>query len=407
MTQDSPDGSPPHPGTGAIASALFPGGAATGKSFVDRVDEYKRLIDDVLTGRHAWFDCPPRFGVTTLTDRMHRETRQQVSPRIRFAVCQLHKVHDSTSFFEVLLHGFGQLASQTIGHPNIDPVTIDRLFPDIRKSIYLDEELLCTLRFVAGSDPGAVLIRVTKSLNRLAQEQDCRGVMIIRDLQQILALRERDAVLQTLRQAVSESSNITWLFQGNNRHSMQRLFLNKDATLNGVVRRFTLRPINASLYAQHLATAAQLQWRCFIGRKATAMILALTSRHPYWCNELCRRLWCSDLPPVIEDVVREWSALVLQHRHLTSREMEHLSPNQRAVLICLSETPTDQPRAKDFVRRTRVSSASVGQAIKILSEQDLIHLDPEGAWTVTDPVLQWSMHQRTDVVDSIYDNLPK
>jgi len=406
VTQELTPGKETDTGTGAIATSLFPAKPADGQSFIDRTEEHKRLTADISAARSAWFDCPPRYGVNSLIEQVRGGMRYWRKPRITSTNYRLHTIHDTQSFCAAMLEGVGQLASQTIRRPNVEAEIIDKLFVGVDMQIYLDEKHLQTIGFLAGRDPLKTLIQVTRDLDTIAGEHDCRSVYIVHDLQQILALRESSRLLDTLHNIIDASKNATWLMQGNNRNAMHRLFLDEDARLHGCCARFTLRPIKSSVYSQYLADAAQSQWNCFIGRKATAMILALTERHPYWFNLLCRRLWSSDLPPVIQDVVNEWLDLVRQQHHISSRQMEHLSPNQRAVLRCLAETPTDQPRAKAFVARTRVSSASVGQAIKILAEQDLVKLNPDGVWSVADPVMQWSLYPRTDIVDQIYEKLP-
>jgi len=400
---DPANESEPELGSGAVAKQLFPAGLADGRSFVNRETEYQRLMDDIVAGRNAWFDCPPRYGVSTLIERARKDLRPWREPRITSSDCRLNAVHDSRSFCDAMLECVGQLASQVIGRPNVMEEKVARLFAGVDKDIYLDEKHLQTISFDAGDDPLATLNSVARELETLAAESGCRTVFIVHDMQQLFALRQQETILNMIRNMIEFSPSATWLVHGNNHNAMQRLFQTGEAPLQGCCRRFSLRPINASVYSQYLADAAQTRWRCYIGRKATAMILTLTDRHPLWFNELCRRLWSSDLPPVIQDVVNEWGDLVRQNRHITSREMERLSPNQRAVLRCLAQTPTDQPRAKAFVRRTRVSSASVGQAVRILEEQDLIKADPDGRWMVSDPVMQWSLHPRTDIVDEIYE----
>ncbi|MBT8136072.1 MAG: hypothetical protein KJO54_03555 [Gammaproteobacteria bacterium] len=390
-------------GSGAIARGLFPPGNAAGGALVNRESEYRRLIDDVVAGRSAWFDCPQRYGVSTLINRACQDLRHWREPRMAIADCRLHSIHDTESFCVTMLEAMGQLASQVIRRANVLPDNVANLFTGVTKEIYLDVNHLQTIRLHPGERPLDTLLEVHTELDQMALQRGCRCVLIVRELQQLPALRSSKQLTQAMHSMIDSNRAFVWLMHGHNRSVMRSLFEGSKAPLHGRCRRFALRPINSETYSDYLGAAAQARWQCNIGVKAREMIVALTDRHPRWLNELCRRLWSADLPPVIQDVVNEWYALVDENRHVTGRELERLSPNQRAVLYCLAQTPTDKPRAKRFVARTRVSSASVGQAIRILEELDLICADAAGRWTVSDPVMQWSLHPRTDIVDEIYE----
>ncbi|NNF66058.1 MAG: hypothetical protein HKM98_00965 [Gammaproteobacteria bacterium] len=392
-------------GTGAVARSLFPGNSASGRSFVNRGEEKKRLVDYISSARSAWFDCPPRYGVGTVTQQALKDMRYWREPRITSYSCELRQIFDARSFCNALLECTGQLASQTIRRANVEADYVEKLFVGIEKQLYLDEKLLQTIRFVPADDVLADLQQAILDLDEIAGREGCRNVYLLQDFQQIMALKDCNELLSLLRGLIEQCNNATWLISGNNQYAMQTLFAQGGA-MHGCASRFILRPINSTTYAQYLSDAAQSQWNCFIGRKATAMILALTEKHPYWFNQLCQRLWSSDLPPVIQDVVTQWRELVRENRHISSRQLELLSPNQRAVLHCLAETPTNQPRAKRFVARTRISSASVGQAISILAQRDLIRRDVDDVWCVADPALQWSLFPRMDIVDTIYEDSP-
>ena len=60
-----------------------------------------------------------------------------------------------------------------------------------------------------------------------------------------------------------------------------------------------------------------------------------------------------------------------------------------ARLQALAEEPTDQPRSRAFLTRTRLASASAGQAVQVLLDKDIVHAGPDGRLKVLDPAVQW------------------
>lgn len=405
-----PDVVPPdddlEPGSGAIAAQWFPAGPAEGSAYLARHDEYQRLLDDTLHGRSRWFDCPARYGVGTIVRRVRHSLKHNYEPRMNSTTLSLRGVHDADAFASVLLTAFGRLAARVIRHHAVQEQLIAPLFPGTPKEIYIDEKYLQTIRFLPRDNAFEALVRLAGQIEALSEAQQCRSLLVAWDSEQIASLRDQQDFAGLLARLLNAMPRTSWVFHGNNRAAMRRFFGAKDGPLHGRCLRFALRPIDAAIYRAYLTDAAQARWRCFIGVKATNMMLALTRRHPYWMNALCRRLWCRDVPPLIQNVVHEWEYMAAYYHYQFAREIEHLSPNQRSVLLALAQTPTTQPRAKRFVARTRVSSASVGQAIKILGERDLIGTDNDGAWHITDPLMQWALHPQRELVSAIYEGRP-
>ncbi len=404
MAHDRPPDDDFEPGSGAVAHKWFPLARAEGGAFIGRHEEYRRLLDAVLERRNVWFDCPARYGVSSLIARVRGVLRFSHEPRVGSTVCRCARVHDANSLHDALLTAFGQLAAQAMRRHNVFEENVAMLFPGIETEIYLDQKNLQTIRFIVRGDSADTLLRINEQVERLSARAGCRNMLVVSDLEQVLATRDSARHLETMAALIDASRSTTWVFHGYNQHALQRAFT--DSALGKHCRRFRLHPIDVGVYTKYLSDAAHARWGCYIGRKATTMMLALPRRHTYWVNTLCRALWSRDLPPLIQNVVESWDDIVAGERHHLQRELERLSTNQRAVLINLAQTPTAQPRAKSFVARTRVSSASVGQAISILHAGDLIETDLDGVWRVKDPALQWSLHPQRQRVTDIFEGNP-
>ena len=405
MAHDLPPDDDFEPGSGALAEQWFPSAHAEGPAFIARHGEYRRLLDAVLERRNFWFDCPSRYGSGSLVARVRNVLRFNQDPRVGSVICDCAQVHDEASLLEALLTALGQLAAQAMRRPNVTDENVAALFPGIEKTIYLDKANLQTIRFIVTDRVEETLRRINAEVEQLSAGRNCCHMLVVSGLEQVLAVKHHSRLLDTIATLIDASPSTAWIFRGYNQHALQQIFA-PETMLGSRCRRFRLHPIDTAVYTQYLRDAAQARWNCNIGRKATTMILALPRRHTYWVNTLCRALWARDLPPLIQNVVESWDGLVASARHHLQRELERLSPNQRAVLVNLAQTPTAQPRAKSFVARTRVSSASVGQAISILFAQDLIETDIDGAWRVKDPVLQWSLHPQLERVADIYEGNP-
>lgn len=404
MTQDFAPGTEIElpPGPGELTLRLFPREPVPTAAFLDRQEEFQRLIDMALGSHSGWFDCPPGYGVHTLTTRLCKRFAHHYKPRFCTTHASLLQVHDVPSFTEPLLEACGQLASQALRRTNITDEKIVRVFDGFEKYIYYDLKNLQTIGFRIHSAHLEAVIAIGTELQGMLEEHRCRGIVALSGLQQLAVIKEWPELLASLAQLVRLTPAISWLFSGHNQYCMRTMFAAEPSPMPQVCKRFRLRAIDTGVYLDYLAESAQARWGCFIGKKATQMILALPRRNPYWLNGLCRILWNRDVAPLIPNVISAWNELVYSHRYGFIREIERLSTNQRAVLICLARQPTAQPRSKAFVHATRVSSASVGQAVTILQRRDLIECTVDGVWRIKNPAMQWLLARPQQLIDDVY-----
>lgn len=393
------------PGLGTQVLRWFPRHHSDGGAFLGRNEEFRRLTDDILAGRDRWFDCPAGYGVRTLVLRAFERLRHNYEPRVCSVELSLLQVHDEKSVADELLRGLGQLVSQVMRRSQVDRARAAQIFPDIPHHIYTDLKDLQTIGFDIHTKFAETIAVIAGRLDAMSREAGCRNIVYLNGLQQVLSLRARENCLQTLSDLVRNSCETTYLVTGTNQHAMQGIF-KKDEPMHGACRRFAVRPVDSGILSQYFTEVSQLRWKCNIGRKATVMMLALPRRNFYWLNGMCRILWHRDLPPLLPNVINAWDDLVQAHRVPLWRDIEQLSTNQRAVFFELAAAPTRQPRSKRFVARTRISSASVGQAITILYGRDMIEHDIDGAWRVKNPAMQWLLARPTQMIRDIYAGNP-
>jgi DNA-binding MarR family transcriptional regulator len=81
-----------------------------------------------------------------------------------------------------------------------------------------------------------------------------------------------------------------------------------------------------------------------------------------------------------------------QGRRIASH-LGNLSPNQRAVISALAKMPTDTPTGKDIQLKTRLSNASLVQALQVLRNKDIIYADENGIQRPLDPVIEYLLKE--------------
>jgi hypothetical protein len=105
-------------------------------------------------------------------------------------------------------------------------------------------------------------------------------------------------------------------------------------------------------------------------------------------NVLCFEIWQLTNPPTIKEIANAWMNYLHLERERIVKDIIELSPNQRSIMNALAQFPTNEPTGKEFLAKTRLSSASANLALKTLVEKDYIYYNKKGEINIVDPAVK-------------------
>jgi hypothetical protein len=230
-------------------------------------------------------------------------------------------------------------------------------------------------------------VELLLSLDRFAADKKLRFVIVLDEFQQLSTLKNNIAIEAAFRHAVERATHITYVFAGSYQHLLRQMFEDPKRPLYHLCEKMELKRISKDAYIPFLDDAARLNWGKILSPESIERVLEITHCHPYYVNLLCGRLWNEKKLPKPDDIDAAWQHYLNAETHRMAQQLVGLSPNQRSLLKALAHEPVAQPRSKDYLIKTRLASASAGQALQVLIDKDLVHFS-NALYCVQDPALE-------------------
>jgi hypothetical protein len=146
-------------------------------------------------------------------------------------------------------------------------------------------------------------------------------------------------------------------------------------------------------YIAYINGVANKTWGKDLERSVFDEIFLLTERHPYYMNVLCDKMlsYCETRAPSNRDVTQLWQDYIFQEKSKTAKDLSSLSTSQKKLLIVISKGATKDLTSKITLHELNFSSAAIIKSLKLLEEEDYIHRNIHGEYSMIDPLIKSSL----------------
>ena len=237
--------------------------------------------------------------------------------------------------------------------------------------------------------PSQRILKVLERLEKLSETTQQKLVLFFDEFQCIGEIADDQSMESVLRQVAQLTQSISFVFSGSNRHLLNQLFEDRKRPFYKLCERITIERIENSHYKQHIQKAAFDIWKNPLDELVFESLFACSERHPYYINLLCSRMFLKKDQPSAEVVENMWAQYVREERSSVASELDMLSRNQKKLLTMLArEHGTNAPLGQDFVQKSRISKATIAQALGFLEKHDYVEKSPTGQVTIIDPLIK-------------------
>ena len=362
---------------------LFPLSIASGKAFCNRTEETERLKRCIMHHRPVLLVSPRRYGKTSLA--LHG-IKQSGLP---FAHIDFFSAVDDQDIEYAILRGIGKLISSLETVPKkalalavdfFSGTHIRAVLSKMGISIEIDNQR---------EKPSQRILKVLERLEKLSETTQQKLVLFFDEFQCIGEIADDQSMESVLRQVAQLTQSISFVFSGSNRHLLNQLFEDRKRPFYKLCERITIERIEVSHYKQHIQKAASDIWKNPLDELVFESLFACSERHPYYINLLCSRMFIKKEQPSAEVVENMWAQYVREERSSVASELDMLSHNQKKLLTMLArEHGTNAPLGQDFVQKSRISKATIAQALGFLEKYDYVEKSPTGQVTIIDPLIK-------------------
>jgi uncharacterized protein len=368
----------------------FPLDIAYDAAFFDREVERKRLKYNIETNTHTLVTSPRRYGKTSLVFRSIAELAV-IGIQIDLMVAT-----DSEKIQMIILDGIGNAtAAITAGKVKL----VDRARKIFQPFGMVESVELGKMSFKfypapLQKAPHLIVLEALQRLEKLAGDTGNKVVLFLDEYQHALDIKGIGDFEAALRSFAQTAKHVVFVFSGSNRHILQEMFSDKSRPFYNMCDHILLNKISQKDYERHLMKLAKKQWKKQMDDEVLATILAVTTRHSYYINLLCRRLWQREGCLSVADVLNEWQTIAAEKKYEVSGDFDKITPIQRSILVELAREPFARLASKAVMARLNASVTGVTHAMADLVRRDYVFRDEQNVYRVLNPLMEYVLQQQ-------------
>lgn len=367
---------------------FFPRGIAKGEAFCNRVAERKRLALNIQSGQHTLLISPRRYGKTSLVRYVIDEMGIPYGEADLFVAIDAKRIEQRImSGIKMIFNHSGNSLEQTLQ-------IIRNYFKTINSKWTIGTQGI-NLALIPSqeTDSATNIMDALLALENFLKHKKIRAVLFLDEIQEIGEISEGKGIEGAIRHVAQESKHLSIVFSGSSRHLLSKMFYEKSRPLYKLCDRITLEHISEKDYELHLNKLAKIRWNKNLNQLAMQNLMSLTERHPFYMNNLCLRLWQSDLinPPEPDEIKHYWHEYLFEERLETARELSNLSTGQRKILIIMASGHSNTFTGKKIQNLVDMTGPSIIEALRILEQKDYIE-NQGNTYQIIDPLIKASLN---------------
>ncbi len=368
------------------------GGIVSKGSFCNRKKELSDLSRAMENGDRLFLYSERRLGKTSLVKLALSRLPQQ---EYLWAYVDLWPTDGEASFAIAVAKA---ITESLAGTADKMLAVGKRFFGGLAPTITTDSSGTPQISFSLRGDGKSVpeLLDVLKAPGEIAKRRNRKVVLVFDEFQRILEYGS-DSAERTLRSAIQDQENVSFIFLGSRKHLIQKMFLDQNRPLYRAGGHYPLGPIETQAwlpFVQSRFTKTNKK----IPPSVIKELCNKTGGHPFYTQHLCHAIWeiCETGSEVSGETVEKAISLLLERESYAYTSLwESFAVNQRRFLSGLvQEHGGIEVYGALFIRNNNLSSpSSVQRVVENLLERDIIDRE-EGAYFISDRFFQLWVQNR-------------
>ncbi len=358
------------------------GRVAIGETFVNRMDEKKRLALNFSNKVNTTLISPRRWGKSSLVREigiaMHKAHKQY-----RFAHIDLFSIRTEAEFYEAYAREIIKCSSNKFDEwVNHAKLFLKNVTPKVSLSADIQHD------FELSFDVKDIKKNYETILNlpeKIAKEKKLRIIVCIDEFQNIASFTDNLAFQKRLRSFWQQHQHVTYCLYGSKRSLLVQLFENRNMPFYRFGDIMYLEKI-AGKHWYPFITSAFKKTRKRISDIQVSRIVETMQCHPYYIQQLSYLLWIRSGKTVRdEDLNASIEDLVNQNSNLFEREAESMSNSKIALIKAIASGYHSRLSSANIINEFKLgSSANVIKTLKTLDIEEIID-KRNGEYHLIDP----------------------
>lgn len=365
----------------------FPLGIATGGAFLGRRDEQRILARNIVAGRHTLLISPRKYGKSSLVKTVIRKLKY---PAVEI---DLFLATSDKSIETKILKGTKLLLRSLSDKPETWLSTLTEYFKEQNKQWTIGIKGM-SLELIPESheDIAENILDALKALEYILKRKRQRAIFFIDEAQEISKVANFEAIEGAIRHFAQESSYLTLIFSGSNRHMLEHMFNDNSRPLYDLCEQIHLHRLQPNIYKTYLNKIAEKTWDQPLSDDSFNRIMTYTECHPKVVYILCKQIWdlcaSNNSAPTASDVDIVWKKYIYSKLKDTRNELNKCSATQIRLLTLISTGTTSTLTSKEIQVSLNLSSSAIVQALYSLERKDYIERTDKNTYRIINPIIK-------------------
>lgn len=338
------------------------GRIAENEAFINRVNELKRLGNNIINRINTIILAPRRYGKTSLI--YHTIKSHEKNKNLKFCYLDLFTIRSKNEF----LKSFANSIISSSSSKSSDIIRAAKSFlktltPTL--SLGIDSEI--ELSF--GIDDNQLNRNEREILEmpeRIGESKNIHFVICIDEFQNISSFNDSRQLLGLFRSIAQTQRNVTYIFSGSQRHILNELFANPSQPFYRFGEIIVLDKMPEK-EIQFYILASFKKSNKIISEKNANIIIQTSENHPYYVQQLSHLVWNRTNKMVTHKSLTNSIKDILDINNIFYETLfENLSANEVKFLISISRNIAEKKI------RNQISSSSFYRVINSLDRKEIL-----------------------------------
>jgi uncharacterized protein len=336
--------------------------------FCDREKETETIIEAILNGRHLTIFSPRRIGKTGLIRHVfYLGSKEKLYIPIYADIM-------ATTALKEFVETLGKAVFTAMAKNETTLKKILKKLALLRPKITIDEFTgapSVTLSVASGQEA----VNSLEVIFQYFSSQKSRFVLAIDEFQQITDYPEKN-VEALLRSFVQQSANVTLLFSGSRKHILTGIFTDPERPFYNSTQILEIGKIRSESYSDFINERFTSLSRS-VAPAAVNMILEITSKHTFYVQFMCNRLYSSFRKIDTDQVKQMLYKIINENEPVYGGYINLITSLQFRVLRAIAMNDgVKNPTSSEFLDKYNLGAASsVSLAVKSLEDKGFISYD--------------------------------
>jgi len=363
------------------------GKIVTGKQFINRKEDIRRIQDNISANINTIIISPRRWGKSSLVKQLDYLNSNK---KIKFAFIDFFNIRTEEDFLEKYAREI------------------------IRCSLSKKEELIQTGKeffkkitpmFSFGADPmndfsvrfnwteiGKTRDEIINLPETIAKKRGIQIVVCIDEFQNISRLENHIGLEQELRSYWQYHETVCYCLYGSRKHMMMELFKKESRAFYRFGDLFLLEKIPEKHWVNFIIKSFENSGKT-ISKELVKKMISMSSMHPDYLQQLCHHVWSRTDDETSAKMVDEAMNLVLRSHVLHYQDIcDALSNTQLNLLHAILAGETRLTSSKTMQKFKLGTPRNVSKNKKVLMEKDLVEIHGTSI-TFNDPIFEYWLRE--------------